>query len=191
MKGLLRRPLFYDMDIPSRTFVGVITAIVSLFAGAYLLRASNVHAPTVPPQPETMTIKIPLLVDASDTHYEGAIIGCDKVVMVDKTVPKTADILTAALHELFARKNPWEPWAGTPSNFLSAHTELVFDHATVERGVATIYLTGRIGPLGGVCDDPRTRTELEQTALQFPTIQSVQFYLDGEPTTLQFSEKGQ
>lgn len=179
------------MDISSRTFAGVITAIVTIFAGAYMLRAEHAQTYDTQPSDQTMMIRVPLLVDASDTHYGGITVGCDKVVMVEKMVPKTADALTAALHELFARKNPWEPWAGTPGNFLSAHTELVFDHATVKHNVATIYLTGRIGPLDGVCDDPRTRTELEQTVFQFATIQSVQFYLDGEPTTLQFSEKGQ
>ena len=32
--------------------------------------------------------------------------------------------------------------------------------------------------LGGVCDNPRVKAQLEQTALQFPTVKSVKYYIN-------------
>ncbi len=170
---------------------GLLLFLVAVVATTFFIHNKNTPPVSLIATPilQTMVIQIPLLVDASNPDYTGPIVGCDKVVMVEKTVPKTQQPLNAALHQLFLHEDAWEPWNGTPSNFLSAHPGLSFDHAVVVGGVATIYIVGTIGPLGGVCDDPRLRTELEQTALQFPSVTSVKFSLNGAPTDLRISEK--
>ncbi|MBC7766933.1 hypothetical protein H7Y21_02995, partial [Arenimonas sp.] len=72
---------------------------------------------------------------------------------------------------------------------ISSQKELFFDNVSTENGTAKIYLLGKIGPLNGVCDDPRLRIQLEETALQFPTVQKVEFYLNGTKTDLIFPQK--
>ena len=44
----------------------------------------------------------------------------------------------------------------------------------------TIRLTGSL-LLGGTCDGPRVKAQLEQTALQFSTVKSVRYYVNGQP----------
>ena len=56
--------------------------------------------------------------------------------------------------------------------------------------MAKIYLTGELGPLGGVCDNPRAAIQIEETALAYDTIDSVALFLNGEPTNLTPSGRG-
>jgi hypothetical protein len=35
--------------------------------------------------------------------------------------------------------------------------------------------------LGGVCDTPRLRQQLRQTLLQFPQVDQVELFINGEP----------
>jgi hypothetical protein len=35
--------------------------------------------------------------------------------------------------------------------------------------------------VGGVCDEPRVRAQLEETALQFVTVDSVSIFVNGQP----------
>jgi hypothetical protein len=137
---------------------------------------------------QTMNIKIPLLTDSQNAEYSGKISGCDKVVMSDRTIAATTTPLTAAYQTLFADTTAWPP-ISAPGNFIQTRTQLHFDHVAIQNGVASVYLTGQVGPLGGVCDDPRLKTQLTETALQFPTVQSVQMYLNGAKTDFTFSEK--
>jgi hypothetical protein len=44
--------------------------------------------------------------------------------------------------------------------------------------------------LAGACDNSRLRIQLEETSLQFPSVKSVKFYVDGIKNDLVFSEKG-
>jgi hypothetical protein len=134
----------------------------------------------------TSRVKIALL---DPDHKQGTKErGCDTVVMVDRTIPATSAPLTAALKQLFSEK---ELWINGLYNFISKTRDtLFFDRATVENGVAKIYLTGNLGGLSGVCDDPRAAAHIEETALQFPTVQKVELYLNGERTSLVPSEKG-
>ena len=113
--------------------------------------------------------------------------GCDKVIMVPWHIATTSAPLSGALKALFGIStttvNGW-------FNFIDRTNEtLKFDHATVLSGTANIYLTGSLSDLAGICDDPRTAIQIEETALQFSTVKEVQIYLNGSPTTLVPSEK--
>ena len=118
---------------------------------------------------------------------EGDRYGCDYLAFVEREVTSTTAPLTAAMQELFS--------IATTSvdghyNFIAnTNDTLEFDRATVENGTAHIYLSGELSGLAGVCDDPRASIQIEQTALQFSTVNDVQLYLDGEVTDLTPSQR--
>src|SRR6185503_6069984 len=100
----------------------------------------------------TTEIKIPLLVDAENSRFQGTTAGCDKIVYVSRTVSATGAPLNAVYKELFAKKEAW-PYSDTaPGNFITSRTSLLFDKAEIVSAVAKVYLTGEVGPLSGVCD---------------------------------------
>lgn len=133
----------------------------------------------------TMTVKVALLDYTGEKP--GKQRGCDHVILVDRTVPSTPAPLTAALTELFGITEAEVDGLG---NFIPRTRDtLGFDRVTIENGVARVYLLGKLSGLAGVCDDPRAKIQIEETALQFPTVKSVQLYLNGEKTDLQPSEK--
>jgi hypothetical protein len=135
-----------------------------------------------------MTIKIALLDTAGKTN--GKKLGCDRVVMISKEVPRTSAVLSSAMKELFSinqnrvSSNDWY-------NFIANTKDtLKFDRASIVNGTANIYLTGSLSGLAGVCDDPRAKNQIDETALQFPSVQNIQIYLNGSSTTLIPSKKG-
>jgi hypothetical protein len=131
------------------------------------------------PAPTTSKVRIALLTDQGTMQLAGKNRGCDKVVLIERSVTPTTSPLNAALAELFSYKGVW-PYTDTqPGNFISTQTSLSFDLATIENGVAKIYLRGETGPLAGVCDDPRLESQIQETALQFSTVTSVEIYING------------
>jgi hypothetical protein len=124
-----------------------------------------------------IAVKIATL--ASD-DYNGAITGekqgCDIVRMIYRYIEPTPAILNATMKELFAYNQDFDY---LPGNFISKQTELKFEKATLENGLAKIYLTGKV-IYGGVCDDPRLEIQVKETAKQFDTVKDVEIYLNGE-----------
>lgn len=113
--------------------------------------------------------------------------GCDMVAMVSRDIPETEAPLTAALEELFSLER--ESIEGFNNFIARTNDTLSFDRAEVQNGTAHIYLQGELSGLAGVCDNPRAKIQIEETALQFATVEDVQIYLDGEPTELQPNER--
>lgn len=110
--------------------------------------------------------------------------GCDKVSLREITVASTTTPLNAALSALFTENIGWPYGENSSGNFIPTQKDLSFDWAEVKDGVAKVYLQGKTGPFGGVCDDPRTKIQIEETAKQFPTVKSVEIYLNGVKTNL-------
>lgn len=142
------------------------------------------QATTTPPvattTPATASVMIAVLDTAGNSN--GKPRGCDKVILVPRTVATTTAPLTAALQNLFAISTTT---VGGYFNFIArTNSTLKFDRATVVDGTANIYLTGSLSNLAGVCDDPRASIQIGETALQFGTVQSVQLYLNNATTTL-------
>lgn len=126
------------------------------------------------------SVKIALL--DTDGSSDGKPRGCDKVVLIQRSVKPTTQPLNAALKELFEEN---ETRVDGYMNFMAKTNDtLKFDRATVSEGTARVYLTGRLSGLGGVCDDPRAQIQIEETALQFSTVNKVIIYLNGAETTL-------
>ncbi len=132
----------------------------------------------ITPAPEATAATSTILLAMLDTAQtsNGPSRGCDKVVMVSRSIPSTTAPLTAAMNALFALSTTTvDGWF----NYIPrTKTTLQFDHATVTNGTAHIYLTGSLSGLAGICDDPRTEIQIEETAKQFPTVTSVQLYLN-------------
>jgi len=133
----------------------------------------------------TSTVRIALLdISGTTTSKER---GCDRVVLVPVTVATTSAPLTAALQALFRLSTT------TVSGFFNyidrTNETLSFDRVTILNGTANIYLTGSLSGLAGVCDDPRAAIQIEETALQFATVNKVQIYLNGTATTLTPSQQ--
>lgn len=115
--------------------------------------------------------------------------GCDRVVFREVAIAPTTAPLTSALETLFSYE---EAEVDGLTNFIAETRDtLSFERAEVTSdGVAEIFLSGELSGLAGVCDNPRARIQIEETALQFSTVDSVQLYLNGEMTDLQPDGQG-
>jgi spore germination protein GerM len=121
------------------------------------------------------TVKVALIA-LEDNGAKGKLVGCgDSVVLVDRKIDKTVAPLRAALVELLSIND--QDASGYYTALDAADLEL--DNVRIENGKATIELSGTLS-LGGVCDSPRVKAQLEETALQFPTVTSVNVMLNGE-----------
>lgn len=161
--------------------VATTTPATSTNTGSTTTPATSVPATSTP----LTRISLAMLDTAGTTA--GKQRGCDRVVMVPFTVGTTSAPLTAAMQRLFS--------LSTTSvdglfNYIDRTNEtLRFDRATIVNGTANIYLTGSLSGLAGVCDDPRAQIQIEETALQFASVERVQIYLNGAATSLTPSQQ--
>lgn len=149
---------------------------------------SQPYTNTPPPdnQPATVSSVKVALIATGDAGKLGPKIGCDdSVVYVNHNVPTTTQPLNAAMQELFNLNSVTVKDPAFSSDLYNviykmqpAPSNLKFDHATIENGVAKLYLTGKMEGLGGVCDSPRVPAQIEYTAKQFSTVTSVETYLN-------------
>jgi hypothetical protein len=105
-------------------------------------------------------------------------VGCnDSVVAVRRDVPRTPAPLTAALNLLLSQKSQYYGESGLYNALYQSNLRI----ASISRAGSawTIRLTGSL-TIGGVCDAPRVQAQLEQTALQFSTVQSVRYFVNGQ-----------
>ncbi len=127
----------------------------------------------------TSSVQLAMLDTAQISN--GATRGCDRIVMVNRSIPSTTTPLTAALNILFALSTTSvDGWF----NFISrTGATLHFDHVSIVSGTATIYLTGSLSGLAGICDDLRAEIQIEETAKQFPNVSNVQLFLNNAAVT--------
>lgn len=154
-------------------------------AGVDLEDITPTETPTTTPTttPETTAATSTVLLAMLDIEgtSNGPTRACDKLVYVNQPIATTTTPLTAAMQALFAI--PTTTVGGWFNYIARTNGTLQFSSATVTNGTANIYLTGSLSGLAGVCDDPRTDIQIKETALQFPTVQTVQLYLNNQPIT--------
>ena len=116
--------------------------------------------------------------------------GCDRVMYLRRDIEPTTAPLNGVLEELFSIE---EEVLGKRYNFIArTHDTLSFDRAEItEDSVAKIYLSGELSGLAGVCDNPRAKIQIEETALVFDSVDEVEIYLNGSLTELQPSGRGE
>lgn len=118
-------------------------------------------------------LQIPLTTD-------GGNLGCGaKLFFAPHAIPKTTTVLDATYRLLFDLKSNSEIPTDGFRNAVGAYTQLFYDSVILHNGVAKLYLSGTMyGP--GHCAEPELRAQIDQAALQFPTVQKLEVYLNGK-----------
>lgn len=138
-------------------------------------KPDNQQPDTTNPQ-QTGSVKI-YLIALNDAGKSGKAIGCDdSVVGINVTIANPQTPLTEAIKELLKEKGQYYGQTGLYNSLYQS--DLTLQSAAITNGKATIHLTGQYS-LGGVCDNPRFEAQLEETALQFPNVQSVEVFVNG------------
>jgi spore germination protein GerM len=127
---------------------------------------------------KTTSVRI-YLIALNGGGTSGTTIGCgDAVVPVVRPIPRTNAPLTAALRLLLSGHHRYYGQSGLYNALY--RNRLTIQRVSIVNGRATVHLPGSLN-LGGECDDPRVGAQLRQTALQFHTIRSVAFLVNGVP----------
>lgn len=136
-------------------------------------------APTPDPDGGEATSADMYLIATGDAGQSGVPVGCDdSAVPVQVVFEPTITPLTDALEQLLALDTETYGQSGLYNALYQS--DLSIQGIDIDEGVATINLTGNI-VLGGTCDAPRVEAQIEQTALQFATVQSVNIFVNGQP----------
>jgi hypothetical protein len=107
------------------------------------------------------------------------LVGCgDSAVPITVTIPKIQGVLRASLEKLLSAKQQFYGEAGLYNALYQSNLQVA--DVTIEAGKAIIHLTGTI-TLGGICDAPRLEAQIEQTALQFSTVNEVAVFVNDVP----------
>jgi hypothetical protein len=117
------------------------------------------------------------LIAVGDDGQSGKKIGCDdSIVPVEVEIDSTADPLTATLSKLLALENRKHE----PSGLYNAlhRSDLSVEEVRMTNGEAIVRLSGTLR-IGGVCDEPRIRAQLRQTALQYTSVEEVSIIING------------
>jgi spore germination protein GerM len=187
------------------TIIGIIAAVIVFIIIAILSYnvfhrnelTTSTHTATSTEQVSTSTDNVPATTTAlkpgyvnkvgvyyiaiEDAGKMGKKIGCnDSVVEVVRNITPTQSPLRAALESLLANHN--QKVENDLYNSLY-QSNLKLDSLALTNGVATIKLTGTMA-LGGVCDDPRFEAQIQETALQFPSVKTAEIYINGKPLVL-------
>lgn len=160
--------------------------VLLLVCAAFMSPALSV--PAVRAASPTTRVKV-FLVALQDAGQNGQKIGCDdSIIPVDVDIPSTRTPLRDALNKLFSLKQetipPAEKGGLELTNTLHASTLKVVG-ISLNNGTLKVTLTGELS-LAGECDDPRARAQIEDTALQYSTIESqpvtgVKVFINGKP----------
>jgi hypothetical protein len=183
-------PTFFPVTLFAPTATPTVTSTPSATATLVVspvptLKTTPTRTPTIPAG--TMRVKL-FFVAVNDNGVAGKKYGCDdSIVAVDRFIPITLAPLTAALRELFSMTDRNYGSSGLYNALYQS--KLKIDSIAIVNTRATIHLSGSL-VLNGVCDNPRVQAQLEQIALQFPTVSSVAIFLNGIPLQQALSEKG-
>lgn len=157
-----------------------------------VITATSEPSPTPPPTETPVPTETPaantpegisrvkiFLVAVGDGGQAGREIGCgDSLVPVEVQIEPTLGVLRAALEELL--KLEGESHYGQSGLYNALYlSDLSIREVAVLNGEAVIRLEGEL-IFGGECDIPRIEEQLRALALQFPTVDSVRIFVNGE-----------
>jgi hypothetical protein len=106
-----------------------------------------------------------------------------KVGETDSAIPVLVDIeptkapLKAALTKLLSFHEPMYGQSGFYHSLYQSDLEV--KSVIIKNGEAVIELTGNL-KLGGTLDNPRVKAQIEETALQFDSVNKVSVFIDGK-----------
>lgn len=121
----------------------------------------------------TTEVKVALLIDTEASGIEGDIsTTCGDFTFVTARVPDKPGIINETLTAVFADKVASD---FMPGNVLPKfNSNLIFDNAVLEEGVAKIYVRGEFGDTN--CAKENAITSIVQTVSQFRTVNEVEIY---------------
>lgn len=128
------------------------------------------------------------LIDIEGKGGSGKPIGTgDYVVAVEGSMKESQKKIIDAFTELFSIK---EQWVGEAKLYNALYqSELKVESVTIDKGVATVRLTGSF-MIGGALDGPRVQAQLFETVLQFEEVQEAVIYINGKKLEEVISLKG-
>lgn len=178
-------PTHTSTAVPSPTAEMIPTATVVIASPTLVLpTATQVqqNPPTSAPPTSTpateQNVKI-VLIALEDNGQSGTLVGCgDSAIPINVTIPPTQGVLRAALEKLFSARQQFYGESGYYNALYQSDLDVA--GVNIEQGKATIRLTGTI-MLGGTCDAPRVEAQIEQTALQFSTVNDVAVFVNDIP----------
>ena len=145
-----------------------------------------IPGPTATPQLTGPGVLI-YLIALDDAGQSGPQIGCgDSVMPIPVRISPTLGVLRAAMEQLVAIRDPYYGDSGLYNALHSSN--LTVGAINIAAGHATINLSGSL-VVGGTCDAPRVQAQLEQTALQFSTVNRVTILVNGQPLTSVLSQE--
>lgn len=170
-------------------FFGTVIGIIVFFLGP-------THPTETLTSPERTTVtgfpkmKVKAYVVAlGDNGKMGKLIGCgDSLVPTIVEIDPTKDLIRGGLDGLFSLKDKTQEEIGYYNSL--SHSHLSVDKVIQTEKHGDVYLKGTVS-LGGVCDEPRLKEQITQTALQFPAMNTVTIFLNGVPLDEVISQKGQ
>jgi len=139
-----------------------------------------------PTTPAEQIVKI-FLIALEDNGQSGTLVGCgDSAIPITVTIPGTQGVLRATLEKLLSAKQQFYGESGYYNALYQSNLQVA--GVTIEQGKAMIRLKGTL-MLGGVCDAPRVEAQIEQTALQFSTVNDVAVFINDVPLEDVLSQK--
>ena len=130
-------------------------------------------------QSGTTEVKI-YLVALGDNGKNGKKIGCeDSLVPLTRKVTSTGSPLKAAILELFADREPGKKEIDL--NLGNYWRGMQLKSVSIKRGTAVINLTGEAPSVAGICDEPRIKGQIIETAKQFRAVKKVKVFINGKP----------
>lgn len=127
-------------------------------------------------EPETTQISIPLA--SLDKPGDFGPFGCQQYINFHPIeIPKTSAVLNGVYSQIFSL--PYDAIPGVEDkNIIASQENLNFDSVTLENGIASLYLSGTV--MGNHCADEVFRHQIEQSAFQFDTVNSLQVFVNNE-----------
>ena len=122
-------------------------------------------------------VRIALIIAKNEYDVQNVISGrCGDVYMVTAFVIGPT-VLTNSIKALFGNKVYGD---FLPGNIIPTyHPDLYFKDVTIQNGTARIYLTGSFSNEVGTCDNELAIAQLTETSKYYPTVSSVELYLNG------------
>ena len=122
-----------------------------------------------------------------DNGQSGNKIGCgDSIVAVPTSIEPTRSPLTAAVMMSLADRRATIGDSGLVN--ILAQSNLSLDSISIDKGTATVKIIGTV-QIGGVCDEQRFVSQIENTVLQFPTVTTANIFINDKPLESFLSEK--
>lgn len=165
---------------PTQTSVPTDTSIPPLPTNT---RPANTQpAPVVPTNtraPAQLSEVTIYFIAVGDNGLSGPKVGCgDSLVAVKQPIEPTSGVIRASLNKLFSFKQQDIGESGLYNALWQS--DLTLASARVDDGVATVRLTGSV-KLGGECDTPRFKGQIEQTILAQPGVKQANVFLNDQP----------